>query len=523
MRALPPLLAVLLAAPLVEAATIRIGNVRVNQSPSTRNPCLVVTTTGDELPASLTAELTAEGGRASLTLEASEVQRHGAATLDGLPLAEASLTLTIRDAHGARIATLTGTLTADGAVTLVTPESGGDCTSRVGCDGDGTRTDLRAVGARTFWEADGRLGFAVDLAGAGAAAVSGADLAVTEVRDREPVTTTAAVTFGAPEYQWIAELPADLDGMIDARVTAWDADGRRIDRTRVDVAAAWDDGRTGTSPLPIDNEPLTSVALQPRPPAAASRAHALTLVSDGWHAGERLPTHAEVALDRGATWTLPVNSYQRTASTPIAFEGDPEAERFEVTVDGQRMDAARSIGGRGLCQYGKCVCLARGGDGGWTLSVTAYAPSPDLLPAGAILALNSTKEKAAPTEAAYPVTFDSTIAVVFAAEVDTAGDGTGTALTGKVRLRANNTLLVGHFAGQLGADDDGDLGLAAIDPRGPVQSKGDILIGGEPIGIERTAGGTTILSAPPAVVLKNGTGTRNTQANTGQTQQTHLL
>ena len=58
-------------------------------------------------------------------------------------------------------------------------------------------------------------------------------------------------------------------------------------------------------------------------------------------------------------------------------------------------------------------------------------------------------------------------------------------------------------------NEDGSLVASSMDPDDIVNSRGDILIGGEPIGIERTVGDEPVPTAPPVIQARNGVGTRN--------------
>lgn len=80
----------------------------------------------------------------------------------------------------------------------------------------------------------------------------------------------------------------------------------------------------------------------------------------------------------------------------------------------------------------------------------------------------------------------------------------------------------GDFGGEFTRVPVGSLALGGID-QDDVQPKGDILIGGEPIDFEKTdTNGDGVGQAPPVVFYKNGTGTRNSVANTSQSQSTLL-
>lgn len=196
------------------------------------------------------------------------------------------------------------------------------------------------------------------------------------------------------------------------------------------------------------------------------------------------------------------------------FEGDPEAEAFEVWIDGVQVvddegEAALIVGssyanGVDVVQVGLDdgvgVWLSQDASGDWTLSTTAYADDPDALPISVNVELVSTTGAAFPTADGWDLAFDDEVAVVFAIETELATDAAGMDLVGKVKLQGaantkgkRQTLAKGKFAGQFGVDADGDTDLGSIDKTGDTLSRGDILIGGEPIDIERTG-------APPVIV-----------------------
>lgn len=527
------LLALTLATPDAAAADIKIKNIRIRQT-NDSNYRVVATTEGTGA-ATLDASVEAGGVGETVPLVEGDGWLHGTATLAALPATDAAAMLTVYDSASAVLATYTGTFLATGALRLVRADYCGT--------GNTCARDLDLLGADAYGGAAG-YDVALDLAGADAADVAYATLALTVTGEPKCVawdaggkclkyesataTTTAEVGWDTLATAWEGDLALPVEGALDVTVTARDTDGDTLTHDTALLAPAWDDGGAGVAALATDEDALTSVALVAGNGVKEladilENQYRVVVSSDGWAADDTLPTYAEVTLDGGTVWTVPVNSYQVAAATPIGFTGDAALEAFVVTVDGKTFTAASPVGERGLCQHGTCVALTRDDDGAWTLSATAYAATAGALPKTVTVALAGKYGKAAPTARSYTLAYDTDVAVVFGAEAAVEADPAGLDLTGKIRLRGRSTLYVGFFGGQFATDDDGDLGLATIPHGGPVDSRGDILLGGEPIGVELTADtdGDGIIEAPPAVVRKNGTGTRTAAAT--QTQQSQLL
>lgn len=521
------------------AALTKVKSGRIIQNTTTNAGDIVrVVTDDDAAIAGVTATLASDGGDERVPLVASDAWLHGGATLAALPTGGATVAVTVHDAGSAPIATFTATLSERlGWSAWTTTVHANDVA------GKPTMPDVEVLAA-AIHAADGGYTVALDFAGADVPDVAYADLTIVErvrceargcTAETTTKTTKAEVDLDDVGLIWEGALASAHEGVTTLSVTAADARGGTLDTFRAEVVRAWDDGGAGAPALPADADPLTSVALVAHYGAdrfagghVRGLRTALTVVSDGWALGGTLPTYAEITLAGGEVLEVPANSYQVAAVVPIAFKGDPEKERFKVTVDGATVSAAEVVGRRGMCQYGKCFSLAADTGGTWRLSVTAYATTASALPSRVEVSLEGAYGAATPTQATYTLTFDPVVAVVFAAETTFAGDPAGLDLSGRVRLRGRQTLLVGAFEGRLGVDEDGDVALSALDHTDTVASRGDILIGGEPIGLESVdpETGATVATAPPAVVLRasaNGTGTRVASASTSQTQQTQLL
>lgn len=506
------------------AADSKIKNIRIRQTTDTSSQMAAVTSDADGEIASVTAELDGE----ELTLEESDAWLHGTATLGALPAEGAQVTLTVYDRESAPLATFSGGY-VEGALTLSAPrdgEGGDDGTCRACEEGESSTTavDLELLAATVF--ADGTVG--LDLAGADALSVASATLSVVESSPTEECVTWSrtgdCVEWGASLTRTDAEVDLDelgvvwesgavaLDGATEGKVKAWDAEGEKLDKAKVRIAPAWEDEGDGVNVLVVDEDPLTSVAVEKLYWAAgygSSAEDAMVVISEGWTLGDALPELAEVELEGGETWEIPVNSYQLAQAVAL----DAEVETIEeVLLDGEVLEL-REVSAKNKKYYvnsdgSRMVVLGTDEDGAAWASVTAWAADPDELPAGLTFSYGI------PTDVGIDgedyVSFDDEVAVVFAIGVDLDSDPHGLDLVGKVKLQGaansrgkRSTLAKGSFAGQLGTDGDGDLDLAAIDKTGDTVSRGDILIGGEPIDIEKVDGEGGSTNLPPAVVYKD--------------------
>ncbi|MDP2313564.1 MAG: hypothetical protein Q8P41_11710 [Pseudomonadota bacterium] len=530
------LLALALATPDAAAATeTKVRSGRIIQNTTTNAGDIVVVTSGDATGtiADVSAAITSGSGTETIRLTEADAWLHGAASLAALPATDARVALTVYDTSSAALVTFTGTLGADGVVSRMKRADYCGMGDTYTC-----AADLDVLAATTYPEADGTYTVAFDLSGADTTGVAYADLAVVETTacvsrgctgDVTTTITTAELGFDDLGLVWQGEVSLALDGVSDVTITATDAAGAALDSIRTQVVRAWDDGGAGVSALPTDEDPLTSVALiMDQLHNGGTEGFALTVLSDGWALDDTLPTYAEITLTNGEVWDVPANSYQLATSTPITFRGDPSTERFYLTVNGVKVGAGQAMGRRGICQYGACFSLAQDTGGAWTLSATAYAATPEKLPTRVTVTLSGAYGYATPSESSYTLTFGEEVAVVFATEVSFAGDPSGYDLTGRVRLRGKQTLLVGKFEGQFGVDSDGATDLGFIGSGGATVSKGDILIGGEPIDFELTdTNGDGVISAPPVVVFRTTQGGYGNgympPSGQGQTQQTQLL
>lgn len=373
--------------------------------------------------------------------------------------------------------------------------------------------------------------------------------------------TVAEVDFDALGSVWEGRTSVDDTGGLEIDVRTYDHDGKTLDKGTVNLGAPWDDGGAGVNALAAGDG--TSLAVDPRPSycehgkyfgedcsksgGGCSReecwdvftsfdvddSEALVVVSTSWTRDEA-PQLAELAIDGGATITIPANSYQVATYAPITFAGSPEKEQFQLTVDGEVLKEGSDWTNRGFCSYGRCFALAQDEAGAWTLSATAYAPTAADLPQKMVVTLTSTLKAAETKERSYTLSFADDVTVVFANEVSFAEDPIGLDLSGEVTLLGaadkkgkQKTISKADFSASYTRDADGDLSLGGIDRNDVARAECDacdILIGWEPIEVEKTdTNGDGVIDRPPAIQLRNGTGTRNTATNTSQSQQAQLL
>ncbi len=485
-----------------------------------------VVTPGDGTVAGVSAELVSDSGEETVVLTESDAWLHGAATgvirsPSGTVIVDGDLLLTVYDDVSAALITFSGTVDSDGSISL-TPEK--------------PTVDIEVVAAELFPNADGSYDLGFDFSGADAYDIAYADVAITQGK----TTTKAEVDFYEIGAVWGGELTLDHEGLVEVKTKTVDKQGEKLDSSKVKLAAPWDDGGYGVSALATDEDPLTSVAL------VGGTSHCekgkyfgddcskLTVVSDGWTLGDTLPVDASVELDNGDTLVLPANSYQVATVTQVKVGALGGA--VTVKLDGATATLKTgTLGGGGAYTYmfwvqparsavqGVFVSIAEDADGAQWLSVSAFAADPDDVPAAVSVALDGGRP--------YELAFDDAVAVVFAGGVGLSGDPVGIDVSGKVSLLGESnsrgrqkTLAKGKFYATLSRDGDGDLSLSGAD-KDTVSAKGDILIGGEPIDFELTTNddGVEEISAPPAVMLSNGSGTRFTSSTSTQTQQTELL
>ncbi len=541
------LLALVLASPRAEAAyTPKIKNIRIRQTTDSSYKIGVIVK-HDDADEVANVEVSAGGGP-STDAELEDVHVALTGDLSALPVDSATLSLALTDALGDTVATLTGTLASDGSIALAVPggrgDDGGDCGARTGCgDADpvGESLDLAAMGS---FVVDGDETFSVSLVlhGADALLVSGATLSLAESFQGEEVCVATdrsgaciqwgytsyseesevALTVGSPEWVWSTDLPTDFAIGDQVQVKLRDSAGDKLDQVKESLALPIDDGGAGIPVGLVDDDPETWLSLLPVDDGTGDPAWGLTLFTGGWAFDDDTPVEAELTLDSGDVWTPSAHSYQVSAWVPVTFSGDPSGEVFALEQDGIHQSTYDTIM---KCNVDitkdlySCGAIEQDDDGQWGLALTVYAEDPTDLPATSTVVLTATSGNVTTEEASYKADFGDTFGVVFATAVDFIEDPIGAELAidvkvigrdGNKKRYVNATLNRGSVGIGIDVNEDGTLVATTIDPDAITEYRGDILIGGEPIGIERTVGDESVPTAVPVVQAKNGVGTRHT-------------
>ena len=557
------LLALALSTPDAAAATdTKIKNVRITQSSgeggSVKYKAVVIVPNDDADPVT-DVEVELSSGE-TLTLEAEDTHLPLTGFLDALPEVESSLELDLFDAKGNTLATLAGSLDRNGQILFGGQPANGDnddaveCSARTGCeDTDGRDTssayDLEVLGAFIVDGDDGLL-WSLVIDGADALDVASATLVSTESFSGDKVcaasdekgnclkwttetwseSTESSLDAGEGSWAWSADLPDDFDpDGVTLKAKVYGADGKKLDSEKVDAVLPWGDEGVGQTAQALDEDPWTWISFGALDVGEDFAQRGFTVLSEGWTLDDDYPVDASIELDGGETWELPAHSYQTTVRLPLSFTEDPTGEVFALEQDGIHLATYNSIM---KCDADAKACGKLGQDelGDWYFDLVVYAEDPADLPTTSKLRLTPTKGKAQTTEDSYEVDFAEEFAVTFAIPVDFTGNPVGEDLDLEARLYGvpdkkgkQDKLAKGKATGAFGVDEDGDL-VIFDNNGGTTTSRGDILIGGEPIGIERTVGDEPVPLAPPAIVFEsNGRGTRNTSSNSQQTQQAELL
>ncbi len=529
------LLSLVLVAPAEATNVPKIKNIRIRQittegstTVSYRTSAVSVTTTPDVT--AVVADVESDAGSEELILVEGNVLLHGTAESVHTFGDDARGTIILYDTENVAIAEV---------AVAVAPGTRAQDSAAVG--------DL-VVSSRAVATDEG-VEFRVDLSGVDALDVAYASITVEDTVTKEVCyaydksgacikgesvttvvsTTNADVAWSDLEIVWEAEPSLDHEGEVVVKATTRDARGKKIETAKAKLAPAWTDGGVGQGALTLDEDPLTTTAL------ISDQFHAGGTVgflvhSDGWSAEEELPEWAEITLDGGETWTVPANSVQVAGSTPITTKQMANAAKIVVIVKHDDADSVANVtvspDAPPVCVDGVCVSVSQGADGGWDLSATAYGEAVSDLPVGGDFAavLYDAKGNKLDSED-LSVTYDPEVSVVFGIEATFGEDPVGLDVTGTVKLQGaanakgrRDTLARGKFFATVCNDEDGDLAFAGKDKDVAV-ARGDILIGGEPIGFERTVDtdGDGVIEAPPAVSLRvesNGKGTRNVATTT---------
>ncbi len=535
------LLALALAIPHADAANVpKIKNIRIREVTDTNGQSsLVATTSGsDTTVASIKAELESDAGSEEVTLVESDAWLHGAATISALPKTDATVTLYVYDTSSTLMATFSGTCAASvsngGYHQACTRMKRADfCATgdRTTCTGDDL--DLDVLASATFSATKG-YDVAFDLAGADTYDVAYATLVLTEGK----TDTKATVDWDDVGAIWEGELSEAPIGQVTVKATTYDSKKKKLDSAKVEVSEPWADGGAGLPALPTDDDPLTSLTVREVKELAdilkadyGIEPAALTVVSQGWNTGDTLPVDASVELTGGKTLTVPVNSVQRAGTGALSAKfgevidawftkgGGDLTVLLEAGDKSLVIDSSGSISGSdyvterslsfGAVGSGAGVLVTGGAYGDWDVSTTVFATTEAGLSTSLPVTVTLLDEKGNTVYAEKVTpTFEDELAVVFCYAVSFSEDPIGLDLSGKVSLlgEANKkgkqeTLSKGKFYGSVTRNDDGALGLAGAD-KDAVSPRGDILIGGEPIGFELTDSNKDgVITTPPVVVM----------------------
>jgi hypothetical protein len=390
----------------------------------------------------------------------------------------------------------------------------------------------------------------IDFSGLDAAAIAEVRVLVNEEPVEAEVLTRSAILWGATPHASCADAPSVQTVSMDLPDTStWSAT----------VPFGQFDTADGVDALTIDGTDRTLFSL------ASARSYAMDwpadpeaavamVVSGGYTPDDLLPSTLEVAWDGGETWRLPHHHIQATAHFPVSG-GDCSSDctwhltvgkmsfAFEM-VDGTPIlldGGADGSFGWGSSATRAMAVLTDERDGTWTASVTTWAADVDDLPTSAAFRLTEADGtwlagERTPGDGEGVLSFDQR-AVVFLGGASWGEVPAAQRVDGPAALQAAVKLLAvdpesgeekvateGILTGVAATDAGGDWSLhAGGRPGDATVARGDILIGGEPIGIERTVGDQPVLTVPPIIQAANGRGNRNTSCNAQQTQQAELL
>lgn len=522
---------------------------------------LAVTTTGGVSSLKVTVN-----GLAVPACDNGTTWRHGAASLTETPAPGAAATLDLRGAGDKPVALLKGFVGADGSLALfgdVTSTASvalrtGFLIGNVGAGGTAiielAGGDAALVHGATLSIAPGGTGGGDCGAKGGCEGGTGGDPSKEQIVPVVWALVNTEWDCALPEAAKAADPPLwNFHVWAFAEKPGPKPTVGRVDEAKGVVTQPWQDGGEGTSAILAQDDPMTTVALTSAHAAATKgevkeladilkNQYRVTIVASGWNAADGTcqeqsggkcsgpgtpPTHAELDIDGGPTLLIPAHGYQRAGAVDVTFDADPTGHTYTVSVDGESatftvgsgqtyvISTNRRAFGQG--KYGLELDNVKLVPNTITVWVTAWAPSPEKLPSDILVEIAPAKGKEgapaapAPKEPKQPVALDPDIAAVFGNTVHFTGDPVGANLTGRVALLrpypGPKVRLVpavkGTLRGQIASAVTGTLELSAVGKGGPIQSKGDILIGGEPIEIERVDGqGNVVPVLPPALVFK---------------------
>lgn len=477
---------------------------------------------------SMVGQVRSEAGTEDVVYVESNAWLHGAATIKSLPKSDASLSLTLYDEAGATLLSFSCSLGAAGGVTLTadaTKETSAcDVATKSGCSdvSASAAIDVELLGAEVFG-ASGAMEVGFDLAGADIYAVAYGVVTVTEGK----TATRTEVGWDEAGAIWEAELAVEPIGAVEVKSFSYDKSGELLGERKFALGLPWVTEGQGINSLAVDEDPLTTVGFATRvdvlPDGRLTYASRdLVVHSSGWTLGDELPATAQVELSGGETLSVPVNSYHRGGTCSYGRKGELCVLSGLVRRSGTSLtiragdvvfteSSDLSVFDSPVCVGGACFMLADDGEDGLGVNVSVYGELAEKLPDDLEFTLSITDKSGATLfEEEMLATFDDEISAVFANEVSFAADPTGLGLSGKVSLLGapdkkgkESTLAKGKFSGGFTRDGDGELALAAAD-KGEVVARGDILIGGEPIGFELTEDTDKdgVLSAPPLTSVR---------------------
>jgi hypothetical protein len=420
-----------------------------------------------------------------------------------------------------------------------------DCGARGGCPDGGSPRDGITQGSVVLQRGE-RDAHTLHVEIQGPPALDAAMIRVTAAGSTREHRVTSA-----PMQRWRGESSCDIDPRSPITVTAMtDGPSPQTHRFELFANSVSDNGDGGVAMIPVgvrDGRTETSVSIlntlgaifDPREQRALSIVErpALVVVS---HVRSHLDAPAAMQVeinDRGPSTITRPTSVMRGATITVPFSVDVDAQRFRVVVDGEPIGpmGAFSFCNRGFCARGMCFCLSGSGSRR-PVDITTYADRIEDLPAQMTVRFEGERGERVTSEEQYTVRFGDAVSVLFAVPIRAQSAFHHQPLRGTVRLLgaardggARLTIAEGSFRAiaRIGATDRGALSLSFAPQTSAIDPRGDILIGSDPIGIERgsaTPGGV-LWSAPPVVLLTSGAGmgTRNAASTTMQTQQAHLL
>ncbi len=325
------------------------------------------------------------------------------------------------------------------------------CTSRVGCTTSTTSSRGGTIGTSSYTYSD-VTGYSVVVSFSGSVAeLDSFGLLIDEGR-----TSTWIDGALTGETQAVFALESlDIAGTADITIEGQSDTGKKLLKEKVTLAAAYDDGGTGVSAVPLDKDALTLVSVSgwsddwgQEPWEWTGTGAIFSIVSGGWSAESALPEVAEVAFDAGDTLTLTPNSIQRTGEGVLEYMGNPS----RTTVD---IRGSIWVSNRQACGGGTCVEVDIPAGRVRVVTVQGYDAAENPLPA--TVRISFEEDDGTTTTEEVAITDADNLAVVFAAALDLDGDPAGMDLSADVTLEGaegrsgkRDTLSKGSYEASLG-------------------------------------------------------------------------